>query len=230
MKKFIVFTAVAAMALLTVAALGQIGQTQTSTTTEQLLNRQTAEVPERSTTRAAFKIALNTASVPGGVIAVPSCDSEPVYTLASTSASLRDTLDTVVATDARYSWEIENGVVNLVPRTGTPAFLNQRITEFRVENAETVYEALDRLLALPEVQRSINELNLGSRLFRGGIGYFEPSRRTEERSGRRLTVICENVTLREALNAIARAQGNAVWSYAEHRCGSNSFSIDFLVQ
>lgn len=229
MKKFIILTALVAMAALSAFALGQIGQIQTGPTAEQPLNRQIGGVPERSTTRAAFKVALNTARVPGGMVTASSCDTESHYTLALSGAPLRDVLDAIVATDARYSWEIENGVINLVPRTGIPAFLNQRITEFKVENAETVYEALDRLLALPEVQRSINELNLGSRLFRGGLGYFEPPQMAE-RSSRRLTVNRQNITLREALNAIARAQGNAVWSYTEHRCGLNAFSIDFLVQ
>jgi len=42
------------------------------------------------------------------------------------------------------------------------------------------------------------------------------------------SVHCRNVTLREALNAIARAQGRAVWNYIETHCeGRNEVIIRF---
>lgn len=54
---------------------------------------------------------------------------------------------------------------------------------------------------------------------------------TSEPGERHYTLNLANVTVREALNAIARAHGKGVWEYKERHCnGKADFQIQFLVR
>lgn len=231
MRKIAIFKLLITAAVLIAATLGLAHQDTTQTMTEKLLNRQVVMFTGKSdTSSSSFKLALNRAKAPGGIVAVPSCDPPPRYKPTPSSASLRDALEAIVVADPECKWEVENGVINIVPSNSFPEFLNIRIAQFKVQNAATVYEALDRLLSMPELRHSDTQFNSSSRVFRGGLGYFEPPKRDKNGNIQGLTVVCENVTVREALNAIARAHGSAIWAYTEHRCGTDAFSLDFLVQ
>lgn len=122
--------------------------------------------------------------------------------------SLRQGLDTIVRADPRYRWEVVDEVINLLPAGGEPALLKTRINEFHVENMNSAIDALGPVLALPEVKKAMKGLRL-----KPGIVLFITSR-----SSKPFSVKCEGVTLRQALNAIARAQGKAIWDYFEVHC------------
>jgi hypothetical protein len=180
---------------------------------------------EHRTVTNAFSGSLSRAKVPGGIVTVSSCPGEEVkhtYPGLPSPLTLREALDAIVVADPRYRWQVEDGIINLMPVRGEPELLDTRIAEFYLENAVSVLAALSRLLELPEVRQRRIELGLKSGLQFGGLQSPNP---------RRLTVHLQDVTLREALNAIARAHGYGVWSYTEFHCnGRNEFSIEFLVR
>ncbi len=221
----------AMLGLLAGVAAGQLTQSPAEDMTERLLGRQISVVgQEELSSPAAFKLTLNRAKVPGGIIVVPDCSTPPKYAVSQGGSSLRDTLQAIVTADPRYEWRVTGGVINLIPRDGVPAFLETRLVKFKAENVGTVAEALAKLLAMPEVQKSISQHDLGPQMLRGGVGYFEPARSDSAGNSRTFTVVLENVIIRDVLNAIAQAHGTAVWSYSEYRCRSKAFSLAFLPQ
>lgn len=230
MKKRAVYTVFTSVAALIIATLAYGNQTSTNSSIKQLVNRQVPVITQSNiTSSSSFKRALVAAKAPGGIAVAPSCGTPLRYTLTPSGSSLHDVLEAIIAADPQYRWEVEGGVVNLVPHGGVPAFLNIRIAKFEVETAGGVNEVLVQLLATPEVRKGVDGLSASSRLLRGGLGYFEIGKESEEGNVQKLSINLKNVTVYEALNAIAKAHGNAIWSYTEHRCGSDAFSLDFSI-
>jgi hypothetical protein len=202
-------------AIVTASALGRIVQTKD--------DRQSTN-PNGMTTQRAFLRTLVAARKPGGFIRMIKCSGEePPLPEEPTILPLNSALDALTRMDQRYKW-IDRGVVNLIPITGEPDLLKVRIARYKT-NAD-LDEALRQLLALPQVQQTAHRLGLtrnsmtllvGPSPFSGG-----PSR---------VDVDIRDTTLREALNAIVKAHGRAVWEYRESRCdGRNEFSVGFLAR
>lgn len=184
------------------------------------------------TTRSAFTSVLALAHAPGGIVQVLACDLEQKYKFAENSRSLRDALDNIVSTAPKHQWQLDDGVINLIPVDDMPPLLNLRIREFNVvENTKTLSHVLDQLFRLPEVQERIYQLRLEEpRIHLGFTDLKRPGTVPDEPQSS-LDIHCKNTTLRGALNAIARAHGSAVWSYEERHCnGRHQFRIDFVVQ
>lgn len=231
MKKLTRLMVPVVTAMLIAALLIHASQSSKDEADQKILERQVVTNLDRVTTTSALTSVLDAAGVPGGIEVVTRCEEPIRHYLAPAGSSLRDMLESIVAADPQYRWQVEEGVVNLVYQKDNPAFLDQRVAKFEVAQ-RTVNGAVNQLLAIPEVQRREAELNLGSRLFRGGgIGYFDPSGNTVKKEDKTFSVSCENVTVREALNAIVRAHGRAMWVYKQGNCtGSSWYSIGLLFQ
>lgn len=197
---------------------------------ETLLTRHvTLPVLQEETTTSAFTKTLSAAKLPGGIFVATNCSEPQRYPLTPSDSSLRGALNSVVAADPRYTWQADDETINMLPYGVDQKFLSQRIARLDIRNASSLREAADVLLRTPEVKSAAVKYNLGENVQRGGIGYYQPQ---EETSGAKLsiTVRQKNVTVRDALNAIVRAHGSAVWAYTERRCSTgNSFTIEFLV-
>ena len=103
------------------------------------------------------------------------------------------------------------------------------MSKFEVREAEP-NEALSQLLALPEVGKVATD-ELGLRTVTGGPYPFSMDGREPER--KKVSLSLTNVTVREALNAIARAHGSAVWILVKQEdCGlgngSKFFELHFI--
>jgi hypothetical protein len=171
------------------------------------------------TTDEALFAVLQDARLSGGLGTIYQCSQSVRSQLTPSGSSVRDALDAIVSTDPQYKWQIKDGVINVVSRNEIP-FLELRIAEF-VLPSSTIDEALGQLLAMDEVKRGEVELGIGPQLLRGKIGY--PDTR---KLGRKRSVKYENITVREALNAIVRANGPARWVYTQGSCdGRNWFEI-----
>ena len=218
--------------LIAVTVLGSGSQIPKSLSPEEIQKRQVGEIDLSGvTTINALTRALVAAHVPGGIVTETGCGADESYTLVPSGPTLRDVLDSIVAVNPQYQWSIDRGVVNLIPSNKGPVLLDLRIAELNVKSAKTVDEILVRLFALPVMREEITRLNLSQ--VSGEIGMRSlgrPGSNQEEESAG-LMLYEKNVTLREALNAIAREQGSAVWSYREQHCGGrNEFSIGFTVR
>lgn len=173
--------------------------------------------------------AFNSARVPGGIATKSACGSEETYDLRPSGNRLRDLLDSIVVFDSRYRWTIDHDVVNLTQFDNKRTLLDVVLPSFNVERSETMDEIVQALLNAPEIRNASVKLQLKE-------GNVEIGLRSLERPGfaksedNAFELHLNNVTLRGALNAIARAHGSAVWRYDERQCESaREFSIKFLV-
>lgn len=191
---------------------------------EEVLTRKIkwSETESLTTTNALSRVLANT-KVPGGIVRVFDCSGEPIkQEWEPKEYSLNNALDALVSSDPQYHWELDNGVINFLPNAGSPAFLEVRIKELRVPNATSVIFAYNELMLLPEVRKAVIDFGLTDSFER-----FQGP--TPDKSD--FNISCKDVTLREALNAIVRVDGKAVWAYHENHCnGRNSFSIEFIVR
>jgi hypothetical protein len=212
-----------ALLLLLVANAAIGGQAVQKSPTVDLLERQVGEVRTQDVdVESILARALGSARIPGGIVIDPGMSTE-VKQLLMPGSTLNDLLGAIVLAAPIYRWEINDGVVNLLPVGREPALLSMKIGEFNVRDAKSIDEALNKLLSRSDVKARAAEINLdnGVKLTVGGSGSIK--------SDRPFSVYCKNVTLREALNAIVRAQGHGVWAYREtHWMQYNGFEIDLV--
>jgi hypothetical protein len=221
-RKFVV--PILAVSLITLALAGT-GNHQKKEAGSEILERKVGLGNLKGITRTdALTRALSSAHVPGGLVNIQNCDQIIKHTLTPSGPLLRDALDAVVAAEPQYKWQLETGVVNVVPAAGGPTLLDLRLNHFKVDDAPVIDSALQVLLAMPEVKARVAELKLGHGMNQLGIMPNQPE-------SLHLSIDRKDITVREALNSIVRAQGYAVWAYRERYCqGQKEFAIDFLVR
>jgi hypothetical protein len=199
---------------------GQSGQA------DDILTRHVGEVQtENVEVNNVLASGLRTARVPGGIVRAPH-GNEMVKQLKPAGAKLSDLLAAIVASVPTYRWDVDNGVVNLVPTTGAPPLLTLRIRRFDVPNATSAADVVPRLLNLPSVKKRAAELNLNSglQILVGG------GRPRPKKVPRPFRVHVQDCTLLEALNTIVRAQGHGVWEYKEtHWQDHHGFEVNLIV-
>ncbi len=126
---------------------------------QELLNRRLGfEEIDTETTANVFVKALLSTKTPGGVAVVPSCGETAKVNFTLSKPTLQGVLESIVASDPQYRWEVQGGAVNLLPHSGTQPFLETPIPKYEVRDAETLDQALNTLLALPEVRKRENGL------------------------------------------------------------------------
>lgn len=167
----------------------------------------------------AFHAALEETRLPGGIVKTFECEPDTlVQSWHPENAALNKVLDNLVATDSRFYWEEREGVLNLLPTRGEPLLLKTPVPAFSVENVLSAHDALQRLLERDEVKKSMENLHL-----KRGLTLFSALS-----NGRTFSVPPTNGTFRDALNAIARANGTAIWQYVERHCdGIDEVAIKF---
>ena len=181
------------------------------------------------TTLTVFSRILSKVRLPGGMVRVADSKREsrvPKQLLPSLVGSLREVLNEIVRNNPSLKWQAERGVINFLPSTAEPDFLKTRISEFRLDNATSPEFAVSALLGFAPVIKAMRDL-----LLSGGLERLQGPRAIS-RTGtplpvRGFSVNCENVTLREALNAIVLAEGHSLWVYDErHYEGRNEVTVE----
>jgi len=169
----------------------------------------------------AFYSSLGRTHLPGGMVRIVGCEQDTfMQSWKPLGSSLSQVLNTLVAADPRYQWKMQDGVVNLLPATGEPLLLKTRLNGFHMENISSALDPLDQLLALPEVKTRMRDLHL-----KPGIAIITSS---SPANPSKFSVKQNGGTLRQALNAIASAQGRGIWEYIEIHCeGKNEVIIRF---
>ena len=208
-------------------AFGQVAKsTQRGSDPDILSRRVMDDESENLTTTNAINRALADTRVPGGIVRMRDCTEELAkQRWRPGGASLNDILNAIVQADPQYTWQLDNGVINILPTAGEPELLKIRVKKFRVVNATSVTLAYSKLMSLPEVRQAIVNLGLSDSFER----LQGPPATADDKKG--FSIRCKNVTLREALNAIVRADRKAVWTYSEnHGNGKHGFAIEFTVR
>ena len=165
--------------------------------------------------------AIFVSQVPGGVAYLPQEQNELRFNKALSNPTYRDVFNAIVAADPRYKWEVMDGTINFVPVNNYPELLNTPISEFNAEGAYNL-QLIKALEQLPEVQQRAKELGFCT----ADCPRLASTARLS--SATLVTIHCANMTLRDILNSIVRANGNAVWSYSEEtRDGKKFFHLNF---
>lgn len=195
---------------------------------DRLLGKALVNVNLRNTTvNDALAQALRGAGMPGGIVMTRDCEQIRTHSLTPLKPSLRALLDAIVSAEPGYTWELNQGVVNLLPRDGGSPFLKTVIPRLEIRDAANLDDALEELLSAPEVQSQAGRY-LGSRLIQGRVyGFSLQGQRVN--AGMKLSLSAKNITVREALNKLASAHGTAVWLFIQSKCdGRRIYSIDFV--
>ena len=69
-------------------------------------------------------------------------------------------LDSIVLADPQYFWRTDDGVLNLLPKTGEPQLLHVLISEFSIDDATSATASLSQLLSRPEITTAMTDLKL----------------------------------------------------------------------
>jgi hypothetical protein len=125
------------------------------------------------------------------------------------SGTLKTVLDSLVAQEPRYSWELRNGTINITPVVGRDQFLERfldtKVSHFEPPTGTTdKFKLRDAVLALPEV-RKLLEAN--------GVT-VKPYDYLNYRSiySDDVNLAMTNTDVREVLNNIARRTEHKIWS------------------
>ena len=118
--------------------------------------------------------------------------------------TFRQLLDVIVLGHPQYRWREVDGSIDFSPVSGGSPVLDTVIPNFEVKDAY-FSEATNSLLNLPEVQGSLAAMALT----RNEEGYHPRS------VSKRFSLRLEQVTVRRALNEIARRSGTNFWSFRQ---------------
>jgi len=174
----------------------------------------------------AFQLAILRSGAPGGEALNQEC-AEPSESAVrpQQESTLRELLENIVTADPEYRWEVNEGVVNLLPVKGVPELLTLRIAAFDSGDATDVTTAKTFLFALPEVRKRAAELGFDQAIYGSGLSGIPPAGTPPPP---KLNVRLQDVTLLEALNALVRAHNHGLWMYRETHCESSKhFDIKF---
>jgi hypothetical protein len=129
--------------------------------------------------------------------------SKPEVTIALHNATLRDILNAVVASEPRYQWLESAEAIEVIPTAGSSILLDTPITSLQVKDVRRS-EAINQLMALPEVQALMISMNLKLR-----PASLSPTWVKDEKFSLNLN----RVTLRQAVQRIVKQSGARFWMF-----------------
>jgi hypothetical protein len=160
---------------------------------------------------------LSFSGLAGGVVWLG--DDEPVTAvIVPEGVNTGLALTNVLASQDKYVWRENDGVVNLLPRKGTPSLLLTKIPLFEWNSNELAGVVVGRLERLPEVVRGMSQLGYHEGLHHGGLSKPPRVGAPPATAETPQVFVRRNITLIELLNDIAKSYPKpAIWWYEEQR-------------
>jgi len=163
--------------------------------------------------------------IPAGEVMIQGCARGSRRAVRVHGGTVREALDSIVGADSKYRWELNDGVVDLLPVEGLPSLLAVRIETFDSKDATDITSAGTFLFALPEIQDAAAKLGLTHNVSGTGLGYVLPGQTQPQEA---LKIRLQSVTVVNTLNSIVRAGQHGIWIYRELHCGTtNLFDLNF---
>jgi hypothetical protein len=172
---------------------------------------------------------LRGTGVHGGFVEMTGCSDWPKGHLeVKQGTTLREAMAAVVAANPNYQWDLEDDVVNLMPRDGVP-LLRTRIAKFQMDATDSeIRIVLQDLLRLPEVREREAALGLQQGPGQGpglGVGDIHPVPRQPVP----VHINLRNLSLQDAFNKIIQASPKAVWIYHQTECnGAKTYTVEVV--
>jgi hypothetical protein len=170
---------------------------------------------------------LRGTGVHGGFVEMAGCSDWPKGHLeVKQGTTLREAMAALVAANPSYQWDLQDNVVNLMPRDGVP-LLRTKIAKFQMDATDSeIRIVLQDLLRLPEVREREAALGLKQGLGQGpglGVADIHPVPRQPVP----IHINLRNLSLQDAFNKIVQASPKAVWIYHETDCnGEKTFTVE----
>src|SRR5262245_42781205 len=127
-------------------------------------------------------------------------------------------LDNIVISHPQYRWREVDGSIEFTAVSGGSPVLDTFIKTFEVKDA-SFSDATNTLLNLPEIQGALTTMALT----RNEEGY------RPRNSGNTFSLRLERVTMRQALNEMARKSGTNFWSFRRFGNNERFFSLHTLI-
>ena len=209
MNRNMIFALVIALVTTTANGVGGAGHAAADSTTASLDQLITIDLAD-----ATFLLALDTLAVDhrvpiGFEQAIDSRDNLNRH-IRLRSGTLKTVLDSLVAQEPRYSWELRDGVINVTPIVGRDQFLTQfldtKLAQFDPPKGTTdKFKLRDAILALPEVRKLLQTNGVTVK------PYDYPYRRSIY-SEDDVNLTMTNTDVRGVLNNIASRTEHKIWS------------------
>jgi hypothetical protein len=173
------------------------------------------------TTRNAFRATLGPARIPGGVATILGCEEDrPTQVFRGMGQKIGDVMNEIVSVDPKYRWELDDGVIDLLPTGREPLLLGVQIPGFDALDITSPGAGQGKIEQMAEVRKAMADLGLS-----WGLDVFST---LVSPHPKKFSVHFKGGTVRKALNAIARAEGSCIWDYTEKHCdGKNEVLIKF---
>jgi hypothetical protein len=169
----------------------------------------------------------------GGIVLMSdSCEDPPlVHWRAKQGSPFRQVLDDFQAYNPDYRWDLRGNVLNVVPAAGLPPLLAAKIRTFDLHTTDqlTPYPPLRSLLDTSEMRLAATELHLKEGSYTGGLAVARDSSAPPEppKAPSPIDVHLKNISLQDALNAVAQAYGHVVWWYRQRTCqGQVTYTVE----
>lgn len=165
--------------------------------------------------------------VPIGFEAAPSDGELGNYQLDFKKGTLAELLTQFVADNDRYTWEISEGVVNIVPKTASRDFLLQSVLEvkinaFQIKAGTSCSELAESLFATPEVNKLLVASGATYR-HSSFSGFYIPQ------IGRDFTLNVTDSTVRSVLNGVvAKSPTAKFWVLSRNSDGTLSLGLSAI--
>jgi len=154
--------------------------------------------------------------IPVGLEMASNDNDFDTYEINLEKGTLTELLDQFARHNTQYSWEINDGVVNIFPKDGYREFglaeiLKVRISEFSIKEKTSCWEFVDSLIGTPEVQNILKTYGMTRSGLNFSGAYFP-------QLGPEFRLEATNKTLKTILNTVVKESPLAkIWVIKKYR-------------
>ena len=169
---------------------------------------------------------LRKAGVWGGIESYDTdCRPASEYRIPSLDGTLQNGLVQLKSQDSSLSWKVKGEGVLISQHAQLTSLLDTKVPELTFHGSDAADKSTDKLLNLPTIRDQMTKLKLTLRSPELGFAQLPAHPGSEE------PITLKNITLREALNAIAKADHPRVWLFEQSACtGQTTILVQWLVK
>lgn len=169
---------------------------------------------------------LRRAGAWGGIESYDSdCRQAPEYRIPSLDGTLEDGFVQLKSQDNSLSWKVQDDGILISRHAQETSLLNTKLPELKFYRHDAPEKSTDKLLNSPAIKDQVTRLKLTLRSPELGFAQLPAHVGSEEQ------IIPKDFTLRQALNAIAKADHPRVWLFEQSTCaGQTTILVQWLVK